>query len=275
MKINEALKKERINRNLTQVEFCSGVITQASYSKIENVEHEIRAVDLYLLLSKNHIDEDRFFNLIKKDYQYSKNRVLNINYEFQIMDAFYNNNNAKLATKLNSEIQKKSYNQELKLNSKIVYFILTNQLSKLTQKDKDRYKRFLFNADNWVDNISSLRLFSNTMMVFDNSELDSLMNQLINNFSWDFKRRDLRIEKIVVAACVNYIDICYRRKNTDNLNEIFQVIDNLPLWPEFFVYRVVTNYFRNMINGDKIKATELKHFLSQNGLDNIVKKLPE
>ncbi|MDB6239204.1 helix-turn-helix domain-containing protein [Lactobacillus amylovorus] len=69
MKISEALRKERQDRNLKQKDMIKNLaISKSHYSQIEHGKHRIYAEDLLKMLADNNIDYHHFFDEVAPSY---------------------------------------------------------------------------------------------------------------------------------------------------------------------------------------------------------------
>ncbi|MCF1847082.1 helix-turn-helix domain-containing protein [Lactobacillus mulieris] len=173
MTIGSLLKHQRIAMGLTQKEFSNGIISAAHYSKIENNKHEISATDLFLLLKQNQIDLIDFYN----DLYFSNDKVDIINKSILISQAFYKKDKEKVRL-LNNLIQNSSVSEEEKLRASLMQAILDGTLADMSNKMKKRIKKSLFEHDYWFQNERYLKLLSNSLIVFDNIEIQYYFNQI-------------------------------------------------------------------------------------------------
>ena len=113
MTIGEALEFERKKLNLTEKEMTNGIISIASYSRVERNLQDIKARDLFAILDANRISMVQFvhdldIDLDEKDTEAGK-------WRYHLDCAFYENNIQDMEI-INQVIQEKSKSKELRLS---------------------------------------------------------------------------------------------------------------------------------------------------------------
>lgn len=274
MKINEALKDERIKLGLTQAKFAKGIFTASTYSKIELGQQGIDSTDLFKLLAANEINFEDFVLKIGEEYIDVNNQNVNIQYKLaaKLREVFYQKDISHI-DKLNNEIQSSDVSQEIKMRSILIKNILENTVDKINDKTKQKIKRILFTENNWVKNSTRLRLFMNSMVVFDENELDYYMYQIIRYYTKN-GMSNTEMEELIAGICVNYV---FNRwtKRLNYVSEALELLEKVPMTPEVFVYKITGRYFNDILKGNQEDAKEIAKILSKYGLSNIVKLLPK
>lgn len=272
MLICEALKIERQKLNLTQSQFADKICSPSNYSKIERGLQQITASDLLLLLSKNKIDCIEFIKKIIDSYQFDTT-----NYEaaqnllkIKLAKAFYNRDISKIR-EIDSEIQQGNFKRELKLESALIRHIVQNDLNSISVEMKQQYEKIFFGLRNWYTNVDSIRLFSNSMSIFENDELEYQMRYFLKHFS-TIEESDVYTLEVGASVLVNYLYICYSRKtrNEENINNTIELLSTLPEIPELFVYKCLGKYYNYLIQDNRNKAKELRNFMVENGLRSFI-----
>lgn len=271
MTIGEALKKERKDLGLTQMEMAAGVISTAHYSKIERDKHDISAYDLFAILTKHNISLLDFVKEIENTYQSIPQNQINLN--LKLVHAFYQSDQESVRT-LNKEIQASTATKEEKLRAILIEANVTHTIDQIPENVRKKIKRILFENNDWVDDELTLRLFCNSMLIFSSNELNFYINEIINKYSTNFDQEDFHHQKLIASICVNFLYV----NCIDNLKldpRIFSMLDQLPEMPEFFFYKVLRNYYRAVADKDASKSKSIKKFLAQNGLPHFSDILPK
>lgn len=273
MLISEALKEERKKLNLTQKEFSDGVCTAANYSKTERNQQQITAQDLLLILSKNNIDINNFIKKVANNYRFSNSSSKSSEnmMAVKLAEAFYTSNLLDIK-KIDEKIQHSNFRYELKLESTLLRHIIQNDLSNIPPKVKEKYKRVFFTSDGWYEDPDNIRLFSNTMIIFDDDELEFLMSEFLKSSSI-LIGKNVYVLEVGASVLVNYLYICYRRKIKNKVDEVRNKLQKMPEIPELFTYKCLGNYYMYLINGNIAKAKTMKKFMEENGLNSFMNNL--
>ncbi len=145
MKISEALKMERIKRNLLQKDMIRGLkISKSHYSLIEKGVHRIYVDDLMKMLANNNIDYQSFFDEVAKDYGYEDD-VRKLTHELDL--AFYKRD-LKKTREIKKKIAESDTPIELKYHADLVEAELAN--SKVATKICKKINEEIFSVDNWT-----------------------------------------------------------------------------------------------------------------------------
>lgn len=270
MTIGEALKKERENLGLTQAKFSEGIISAAHYSKVERDKHEISAKDLLALLKKNNISFEDFGNEIVNIYNSEDN---NSNLSLEIIHAFYHHDKDEILL-LNKKIQSSSASKEEKLRAILITANVTHTIDKISPKTVKEIKRMLFESPDWTRNEITIRLFSNSLLIFTDNEFNFYVNSILDSYLGRLEKEGFYMQKIIAVLCINCLDICYSHQNIELVSKICKLINELPEFPDFFIYKALSNYYQDLFKNNNEKAKELRSFLAENGLPNFIKNLP-
>ncbi len=68
MDIGQALRRERLNLDLTQQQMCEGVLSRSFYAKVESGQYRINAESLFEILLRHQVDITEFLSLIRENY---------------------------------------------------------------------------------------------------------------------------------------------------------------------------------------------------------------
>lgn len=194
MEIGTMLRNKRKMLGLTQDQFIHGIISKSFYSKVERGLNEISAKDLFAILEANNINLNDFINNAGSTSKSDRLKV-------EILVAF-NNKNKHEVQELNKKIQVSNCDQTIKLSSLLINAILNNQLDKISLNTRNEIKRKLFNVEKWWNNVYTLQLFCNSMLIFSFDDLTFYMQQLtkqknINSLSFD-------VQRLIGSICINY-----------------------------------------------------------------------
>ncbi|OYS00019.1 hypothetical protein CBF68_07270 [Lactobacillus taiwanensis] len=266
-KIGETLKKERKLLGLTQDQFIHGIISKSFYSKVERGLNEISASDLFSILEVNKISLDDFMNNLKDNS--SKENDL----EIKLVQAFYAQNKAEI-TDIYNTIIKSNYSERLKLTAILVKATIEKSLLQLDSSIKRRIKKGFFEVDNWTTNINMLQIFCNSMLLFDQDELDYHFKQLFKFYRCKLSGFSFHTQKLVGTICINYLQNCYLNQEGEYREKAYELIDDLALIPDLGMFRIIKNYYKYWFNHDSIKYRSIRKFLIDNGLEEFVHRLP-
>lgn len=267
MKISEALKKERVKRNLLQKDMIRGLkISKSHYSLIEKGVHRIYADDLMKMLANNKIDYQSFFDEIAKDYGYEDD-VKELTHELDL--AFYKRD-LKRAKEIKEKIVESDAPIELKYHADLVEAELAD--SKVATKVCKKINEEIFSVDNWTQSRDALRLFGNSMKYLDTDLRDLWMETVLKRYHklQNFEKEEqIRIIEISLNYLFNY-DKCIQNSNT---KLIFEMIKALPPISDFTSYKLVGTYFKARFDGDFDKMHTIKNDLKFSGYENMSEKM--
>ncbi len=272
MTIGEALKQERLKLGLTQEKFSEGVVSAAHYSRIERDINDLSAYDLLAILKKNHISYADFFNEIDNDSKQPDIKASGIN--FQLIQAFYHRDKKKVLS-LNEKIQNSASTKEEKLRAVLITANVTGTIEKIPNKTKKEIKRILFEDDDWTENELTIRLFANSLLIFSKNEFDFYMNDILDKYVNAIGNKEFYFQKVLATLCVDALYIAYYQNDKDIALKTFKLICNLPEMPEFFIYKMLGNYYRALFNNNIQKCKEIRQFMTNNGLPDFVKTIPQ
>ena len=240
MEIGTMLRNKRKILGLTQDQFIHGIISKSFYSKVERGLNEISAKDLFAILEANNINLNDFINNAGSTSKSDRLKV-------EILVAF-NNKNKHEVQELNKKIQVSNCDQTIKLSSLLINAILNNQLDKINLNTRNEIKKKLFDVEKWWNNVYTLQLFCNSMLIFSFDDLTFYMQQLtkqknINSLSFD-------VQRLIGSICINYFHNCYKNHQTAHAKWGYQIIDNLAKLPDLTIYRIIKNYYQALFTGN-------------------------
>ena len=143
MTIGEALRKERENLHYTQTQMIENIsISLSHYSKIENDTQDIKAKDLFQLLTARKIDINEFSKEVMDNMEKSLENLSD-----ELIKAFYRRD-IKLAEQIKMSIDKFSNADELQIRSELVVAVLTNTINYTKKKLSNRLTRYFQKNNN-------------------------------------------------------------------------------------------------------------------------------
>lgn len=203
MKINEALKRERLAQGKTQAEFSRGIFEGSNYSKIERGIQSITVENLLKILDKNRISQKDFLEQITDEYKFDPNeeKEHESNLAIKLRNLFYSRDKSNI-TALDKVIQNSNSSKELKLRSTLVKHVVLNTLADLPEKVKSEFRKELFLEEEWTKEITKLRLFENSMIIFDDEDLEYFFNKVYKTYNHNINVNTY-LQEIIAGTC-NY-----------------------------------------------------------------------
>ncbi|QQP29474.1 helix-turn-helix domain-containing protein [Lactobacillus ultunensis] len=268
-RIGKALKKIRTIKGLTQFQFAHNVVSESFYSKVERGKNEITASDLLRLLKVNHISRADF--LAEVDSR--EDNDLQEDLKIQLLSAYSSRDRKKLE-ELNQKIQNSDYGSDIKTSSLLINVVVNDKVKDLSKKEKNQIKSRFFEVDDWTQDLTTLQLLCNTMIIFDMDELELFMKKLDYTYEGKLNKYSLDIQRIVASICINYFHNCYVYAEYEKAKVAFKIIDQLAKIPDLAIYIIVVNFYKAFFKGDKKQYEEITNFLDKNGLSEISLRLP-
>lgn len=181
MDIGGTIKKVRIGKNITQSELAKNILSRPHLSLIENNKSDISMSLLIQILEKLHLPVDEFV-FLANDYSISESKSMAL----QLMNEA-NKANAKGLKLLlkDSKIKFKEYDSyefyHISLLTEIYIKFLDNNftITEEIQNIANPIKDYLFNLSDWY--IYDLKLFSNSLFLFDVFTVESIADKLFNS----------------------------------------------------------------------------------------------
>lgn len=242
MNIGEALKKIRIQRDLSQKEMCHNLITTSYYSKVERGVHKISADNLFIILQKNNISTNEFLELVNLDDIY--NDSINTAIANEIEQAYYQfdtNRLEQLKKNLNTVFNKDDYNY--KFYNSLITLTLVNikqDLTLLSVEEKDFFKQKIFSMNNWDS--FRLSLYNNMIDFYDLDSNISIINSIVSKPTI-IEREPLLVETIII----NFIGFCIENNNDNCAKSFFVIVDSISTKPDNFFNKNMFTFFKNLI----------------------------
>lgn len=277
MTIGEALKQIRHELYLTQEQMCAGVVTRSFYAKVESGRNRISADKLTEILFEHDIDITYFYQLLRNTY--SSQSKLKENDLNQKMNQAFNSGKIELIEQNYHKILLQSNSSILKLRAMISVANLKDELNLIDPKVKEKLFVEFDEGANWMNRPDLLRLFTDTMPLWDSSDLSFFIGRLLAKVQKEHNIPELLQERYL-RVCENYLAVYYKKNNPVktidvNVQKIFDYILNLEPTVHFLLYKIAAVYLQNLFLGNKEEAQKIKNEMKKYGYQDIVKTWPK
>lgn len=267
MTIGEALKNERIKRGLSIRKMAGNIIDPSSYSKVEKNMRNIGSEALVRLLFAHDININDFFTNLEPNYAF-KNLINKVKLEKRMHIAFSNRDLAEMQN-IHHEVMKLENEEILKLTSVVAIAYMTNNVDHLDIQVKKEIFHQLDKNDDLSNNVKAIKLFANTIPIFTDEQLNTLMQSYVDK---TVKKNNLsKLDNTRFAGVsVNYLRTCYERKLPLNktMLQIQDYILNLD-GSSFLAYKDIVKMSLAAITGKYARAKKIKQELIDMGYDQI------
>lgn len=277
MTIGEALKQIRHELYLTQEQMCAGVVTRSFYAKVESGRNRISADKLTEILFEHDIDITYFYQLLRNTY--SSQSKLKENDLNQKMNQAFNSGKIELIEQNYHKILLQSNSSILKLRAMISVANLKDELNLIDPKVKEKLFVEFDEGANWMTRLDLLRLFTDTMPLWDSSDLSFFIGRLLAKVQKEHNIPELLQERYL-RVFENYLAVYYKKNNPVktidvNVQKIFDYILNLEPTVHFLLYKIAAVYLQNLFLGNKEEAQKIKNEMKKYGYQDIVKTWPK
>ena len=277
MTIGEALKQIRHELYLTQEQMCAGVVTRSFYAKVESGRNRISADKLTEILFEHDIDITYFYQLLRNTY--SSQSKLKENDLNQKMNQAFNSGKIELIEQDYHKILLQSNSSILKLRAMISVANLKDELNLIDPKVKEKLFVEFDEGANWMTRPDLLRLFTDTMPLWDSSDLSFFIGRLLAKVQKEHNIPELLQERYL-RVFENYLAVYYKKNNPIktidvNVQKTFDYILNLEPTVHFLLYKVAAVYLQNLFLGKKEEAQKIKDEMKKYGYQDIVKTWPK
>lgn len=275
MTIGEALRKIRIDLGLSQAQMCEGVVQRPFYAVVESGKSGIGAESLIKLLVKHEVDLDYFYNLVSNTY-IPENEKLNRSLQLRMEDAV-NSKDVDLINYYESEIRKSSTDEILKLRAHVTSAYFKGCLDRIDNNLKNEiYTKF--DKDNWINCPELLRLLANTMPLWEQETLSTLVKHLLRIIKRERISSELMQERYI-RILENYLVTCYDRdyykQETDLIREIINYIIKVTNSFHFMIYRLHAYYMCALFKKNRKKAQGIRDTLKEYGYSYVTASWPK
>lgn len=277
MTIGEALKQIRHELYLTQEQMCAGVVTRSFYAKVESGRNRISADKLTEILFEHDIDITYFYQLLRNTY--SSQSKLKENDLNQKMNQAFNSGKIELIEQNYHKILLQSNSSILKLRAMISVANLKDELNLIDPKVKEKLFVEFDEGANWMTRPDLLRLFTDTMPLWDSSDLSFFIGRLLAKVQKEHNIPELLQERYL-RVFENYLAVYYKKNNPVktidvNVQKTFDYILNLEPTVHFLLYKIAAVYLQNLFLDNKEEAQKIKDEMKKYGYQDIVKTWPK
>lgn len=277
MTIGEALKQIRHELYLTQEQMCADVVTRSFYAKVESGRNRISADKLTEILFEHDIDITYFYQLLRNTY--SSQSKLKENDLNQKMNQAFNSGKIELIEQNYHKILLQSNSSILKLRAMISVANLKDELNLIDPKVKEKLFVEFDEGANWMTRPDLLRLFTDTMPLWDSSDLSFFIGRLLAKVQKEHNIPELLQERYL-RVFENYLAVYYKKNNPIktidvNVQKTFDYILNLEPTVHFLLYKIAAVYLQNLFLGNKEEAQKIKDEMKKYGYQDIVKTWPK
>lgn len=271
MKFSAAIKNKRKELGLTQAQMIDGVgITRFQFSKIENGSRKMYVDDLLKMFRLRGIDGQRFWDDYFANDENSLNKLKVLTSE--LTKAFYDSD-LEQAKRIRKQLLKmKDVSEEQQYHALLICRAIEGKINKINVDDKQALSGLLFKNENWTRSIDSLRVFGNTMPLFDQGTLNTLMKSVLKEYR-NLSKEDESTQLRIAEICVNYL--YNSRIGVRNLEakKAISILGRLSNKPVFTLYKLLGVYFKGELSEDAKSMNLIKNTLRLLGYEAILNKL--
>lgn len=280
MKINEALKKERLSQHKTQTQWIKRLdMSLSHYSEIESgykkngKKADIDSEDLMILLKDNYVDIGSFFASVQDSYDVDT-ETTRMQELFKELTIAFDNRDYNKAEQIRQELlQTPNAPESLRYTAFLITSDLKDNMVSLDKEIKDRIDKYMYQTEDWLNDSNALIIFGNSIPVLKEDILITKMGQLLRKYRQisDFpKIEQIRISSIIM----NYLyDAILLRKIDNYVDDIFQLINSLPADENFGFKKIIARYLKDVREGNDAHNKELQTILIRSGLKTIADRL--
>ncbi|WP_223225568.1 XRE family transcriptional regulator [Lactobacillus crispatus] len=256
---------------------CAGVVTRSFYAKVESGRNRISADKLTEILFEHDIDITYFYQLLRNTY--SSQSKLKENDLNQKMNQAFNSGKIELIEQNYHKILLQSNSSILKLRAMISVANLKDELNLIDPKVKEKLFVEFDEGANWMTRPDLLRLFTDTMPLWDSSDLSFFIGRLLAKVQKEHNIPELLQERYL-RVFENYLAVYYKKNNPVktidvNVQKTFDYILNLEPTVHFLLYKIAAVYLQNLFLGKKQEAQKIKDEMEKYGYQDIVKTWPK
>lgn len=277
MKIGEALRKKRLELGLTQQEMCEGILSRPFYAKVESGKNRINAESLFKILFARQIDLVEFGKLVQGTYDSAENKAEK-RYQSQ-MNVAVSTKDLKLMEKYCQDIIESSNDEILQLRALVALAYFKGELGGLSKEIRVKIKEKFDEGRNWTKRPELLGLLANTMLLWDQDDLNYLIGDLLKKAKKEAVS-DLILERYL-RLFENYLVICYERKadgkeyQKNRVDEVIKYIISVTAPFQLMIYRITALYLHALLTDQKGKAQKVKKDMEAYGYGNAIASWPE
>lgn len=271
--IGNKLKALRQELGLTQTEMAAGVISVSFYSKVERGLNDIGVNDFLEILQKHNVKPQKFFKSFKSE-QYDQKKINTLINKFVKAANEDNDKEIKVVVQEFESIEPKT--SFIKSQTLLAQMIATthdhNALKSLTENEKRKIKKIIFQKDTDENEYLRLAIIANTIRVYSFDEASFLISNIIRRYK-NVNKIDRKILSALSALMVNYTNWCIEKKQFGNCSAPLKYLRKLPATVELAFSKIIGQYYEDILNDKKNEAEKIKYMLIKAGYQTIVNKI--
>lgn len=273
MTIGEALKEERVALGLTQKQMAGDVLSVAEYSKIENMIHKIDADTLLKILALHQIDITKFYKKVAVNYVQNK-RMHDVEYlTLDLEKSFYRSDVNRVEQIIDIFDALPDVSVELKLRARLILAVLKGDYSSITIDMRKQIFNRMFNREDWIENQNSLRLFGNSMFLWDFSDVSLMLDRVLDKYE-HVRSYPNDVEERIAQICSNYLYNGIRYQKTERMKRAINILKKLDDIPHLVFYKLLGLYFQNYYDGNTKELKNIRNMLKNSGCNELINKFP-
>lgn len=261
------LKQFRKKLGLTQTEMAAGIISTSFYSKVERNIHDIGVADLIKILNKHDVNPVQFFKSVSDEKDVHKDMIDRITTAFERKDSNQLLKIQKELTSLPNNRMTEYYQLQIRLNLEVYL----PQAKKIPSDLKYKLKRYVFVNDNW--DIYSLRIFRETMRVYEIDELSFLVNAILSKYPNPNVLQD-SLKECVGAICINFLDNCYEKNSIKLTKNVIDYLSLMDCDENVLLVKILASYYDCLFNNKKQECHEILKVLNYAQYSDLAGVLP-
>lgn len=254
MDIGGTIKKIRIGKNITQKELAKDLLSRPHLSLIENNKSDISMELLLSLLKRLHIPVDEFF-FLANNYTISESKLLSLQLMNEANKANYkglklilNLSKIKFEDHNNYEFYHISVLTELYIKFLENNFSINEDIQTIAKPIKD----YLFTLSEWY--IYDLKLFSNTLFVFDKFTVESIVDKLLSSINKYDLYPNIREDYLTILINMSTyfiendeykLSLKFAYKGKEKTNNEYKIYENIILDINISIANIKLNIERN------------------------------
>lgn len=270
--IGSRLKQLRLDLGLTQTEMAAGVISVSFYSKVERGFNDIGAEELIEILQKHNVSFEDFFSQGPKDDNNKKVNILlrnfvkaaNIDDDIEIGKIIHELENIKPRTPF--------LKSEILLTKLIADTHDADALKKLTEKERNKIKKIIFQEDTDENEYIRIAMIANTIRVYSFDEASFLISSIIRRYK-NVDKLEGKLLSAISAAMANFINWCFESGKSSLCFKALAYLKELPSTIELTFSKILVVYYESLSKNRTNDARMIRNLLKEAGYEAFVKKM--
>lgn len=268
MTVGEALLSLRKQLGLTQAEMAANIISTSFYSKVERNIHDIGTNDLIKILNTHKINTAYFFETLSDQENIPENIMDTITTAFEQKDK---KRLLDLKQKLDS-LPNSRQNEYYKLQLQLTLEVYLPKSKEIPITLKNKLKQYILFNNNW--NIHSLKIFRETMRIYEIDELNFLVGTILTKYQNPNILSD-SLQECIGAICVNYLDNCYEKNSTKLIKEVLTYIFKMKSKNQLLLIKILGKYYDSIFKKDSTTCNQIINVLNIANYTDLTSVLPK